>query len=127
MAKVTVTCPVYPSEDPKKVRDAVARIFPGMELNEVGDNLVGEGSLDNFSKLIRKQAILDSTRNMLLKGMRGDRTVIHLNKQVATVGKVSFAESRSILGSIDVSIEDEDLEALIDRVAPVTVDGREVR
>ncbi|UAL07762.1 MAG: hypothetical protein KRP56_00395 [Candidatus Methanogranum gryphiswaldense] len=126
MVRVTVSCPVYPSEDPKKVREAIARIFPGMELEESKWGLKGEGSLDNFSKLIRRQEILDSTRNMLFKGMHGNKTTIRLNKQVATVGKVSFAEPRAILGSIDIVIEDDDLEAVIDRIAPGTVDGREV-
>jgi predicted RNA binding protein with dsRBD fold (UPF0201 family) len=50
-----------------------------------------------------------------------------LNKQVATVGKVSFADRRPVLGAIDVVIEDDDISALIDRVAPMTVDGEEVR
>jgi uncharacterized protein len=126
MVRVIVSCPVYPSEDPKKVREAIARIFPGMELEESKLGLKGEGSLDNFSKLIRRQEILDSTRNMLFKGIRGNKTTIHLNKQVATVGKVSFAEPRAILGSLDIVIEDDDLEAVIDRIAPGTVDGREV-
>ncbi|MDR2846265.1 MAG: hypothetical protein LBV63_03185, partial [Candidatus Methanoplasma sp.] len=80
-----------------------------------------------FSKLIRKQKILDSARGVLFKGVRGNRTTIHLNKQVATVGKVSFTEPRTILGTIEVTIEDEDLELLIDRVAPETVDGEELR
>jgi predicted RNA binding protein with dsRBD fold (UPF0201 family) len=64
---------------------------------------------------------------VLFKGVRGNRTTIHLNKQVATVGKVSFTEPRTILGTIEVTIEDEDLELLIDRVAPETVDGEELR
>lgn len=89
--------------------------------------LRGPVSLDHFSKLIRRQEILDSTRAMMFKGKRGDATVIRLNKQVATVGKVSFAEQRSVLGAIEVFIEGDDLEAFIDRVAPVTVDGKEVR
>lgn len=50
-----------------------------------------------------------------------------LNKQVATVGKVSFADRRPVLGAIEVSVEDDGLEQLIDRVAPMTVDGEEVK
>lgn len=126
MTLVTITCPVNPSEDPEKVRAAIMSIFPDAEL-ELGDRgFKGTGSLDKFSKIIRRQKILDATRGVMLKNMRGCKTWVNLNKQVATVGKVSFAESRPILGAIEVCIEDESLEMLIDRVAPVTVDGEEV-
>ena len=40
---------------------------------------------------------------------------------------MSFADRNPVLGAIEVRIEDDDLEALIDRVAPMTVDGEEVR
>ncbi len=126
MVTVTLSCPVFPSEDPKKVRDAVGRIFPGEELAEEDGLISGPVSLDNFSKMIRRQQILDTTRSVLFKGLRGDRTVIRLNKQVATVGKVSFAEPRPVLGAIEISIEGDDLESFIDRLAPATVDGKEV-
>jgi predicted RNA binding protein with dsRBD fold (UPF0201 family) len=126
MTSVKVSCPIYPSEDPEKVKNAINRIFPGIELSEADGKLIGGGSLDTFSKLIRKQAILDSTRAMLFKGIRGDTTLIRLNKQVATVGIISFAEPRTVLGNIDVFIQDDDLESLINRVAPETVDGKEV-
>lgn len=123
---MTLSCPIFPSEDPKKVRDAVNRIFPGEELTEGDGEIYGPVSLDNFSKMIRRQQILDTTRLVLFKGMRDNRTLMRLNKQVATVGKVSFAEPRSILGAIEVVIEDDNLEAFIDRLAPETVDGKEV-
>ncbi len=126
MVTVTLSCPIFPSEDPKKVRDAVNRIFPGAELTEGDGEIYGPVSLDNFSKMIRRQQILDTTRSVLFKGMRDNRTLMRLNKQVATVGKVSFAEPRSILGAIEVVIEDDNLEAFIDRLAPETVDGKEV-
>lgn len=83
--------------------------------------------LDRFSQLIRKQKILDATRAILITGVRGNRTRMMLNKQVATVGKVSFADRNPVLGAIEVFVEDDDLLGLIDRVAPITVDGEEVK
>ena len=83
--------------------------------------------MDNFSHRIRKQKILDATRSVLYRGKKGsDRTVFHLNKQVAFMGKVSFSEPKAILGTIRVTVEDPDILALIDKVAPETVDGEEV-
>ncbi len=83
--------------------------------------------MDRFSQLIRRQKILDATRATLIAGVRGNRTRMMLNKQVATVGKVSFADKRPVLGAIEVTVEDDDLMGLIDRVSPVTVDGEEVK
>ena len=63
----------------------------------------------------------------MLSNVRGNSTRMSLNKQVATVGKVSFTDRRPVLGAIEVTVKDDDIEALIDRVAPMTVDGEEVR
>lgn len=126
MTLVSIFCQVNPSEDPEKVRAAIESIFPDAQL-ELGDRgFSGTAGLDRFSRLIRKQRILDATRAVLIMNTRGNRMRMDLNKQVATVGKVSFADKRPILGAIEVTIEDEDLTALIDRVAPMTVDGEEV-
>ena len=127
MAVVKVSCPVNPSEDPDKVRAAIESIFPDAELELDGKGFSGTASLDRFSKAIRSQRILDAVRGVLLANVRGNSTRMSLNKQVATVGKVSFADRRPVLGAIDVTIEDDDISALIDRVAPMTVDGEEVR
>ena len=52
--------------------------------------------------------------------------MFHLNKQVAFMGKVSFSEPKAILGTIRVTVDETDILALIDKVAPETVDGEEV-
>ena len=126
MTAVRISCPVNPSEDEEKVRSAVLSIFPDAELSLNDGRLEGEATLDRFSKAIRRQKILDATRAVMIMNSRGNTTRLSLNKQVATVGKVSFADKRPVLGAIEVTIEDDDLMALIDRVAPITVDGEEV-
>ncbi|MCL1979354.1 MAG: hypothetical protein FWG60_04275 [Methanomassiliicoccaceae archaeon] len=128
MVRVLVSCPVYPSEDQEKVRDAILNIFPDASLERTEGGFEGEAGTGRFCELIRRQKILDSTRSMMFKGVRGGRIVLHLNKQVAVVGKISFTEPRSILGTLAVTMEcDDDPEAVIDRIAPRTVDGEEVR
>ena len=126
MTAVRISCPVNPSEDEEKVRSAVLSIFPDAELSLNDGRLEGEATLDRFSKAIRRQKILDATRAVMIMNSRGNTTRLSLNKQVATVGKVAFADKRPVLGAIEVTIEDDDLMALIDRVAPITVDGEEV-
>ena len=127
MPSIEIFCPVFPSEDPEKVRTAILKVFPDAELETGEDEIKGRmDNLDRFSKQIRKQKILDTTRSVMIHGKRGDRTRFFLNKQVAFVGKVSFCEERTILGTIKVVVTDEDIDGLIDRVAPITVDGEEV-
>ena len=127
MISVKISCPVFPSEDPDKVKEAITKIFPDAEFSENDDGYECTApSLDHFSKQIRKQKILDTTRSVMIRGKRGDRTRFFLNKQVAFVGKISFCEEKTILGTIKVLVIDEDIDALIDKVAPVTVDGEEV-
>ena len=127
MLTIEIFCPVYPSEDPEKVKTAILKVFPDAELEETGDEIKGRSSsLERFSKQIRKQKILDTTRSVLIHGKRGDKTRFFLNKQVAFVGKISFCEEKTILGTIKVVLTEENLDDLIDKVAPVTVDGEEV-
>jgi len=118
---------VFPSEDPEKVREAILNIFPDASLEKDDDGFRGEASTNKFHELIRRQKILDSTRSAMFKGVRGKKIVLHLNKQVASVGKISFTEPKTILGTLTVTIETEDPEELIDKMAPRTVDGKEVR
>ncbi len=128
MTSIRIVCPVNPSEDPEKVRSAIMSIFPDAEIELRDRGFEGTApSLDGFGRKIRQQKILDAARAVLITGVRGNSTKMSLNKQVATVGKVSFADRNPVLGAIDVFIEDEDLTTFIDRVAPMTVDGEEIR
>ena len=127
MVMVSVSCPVFPSEDPEKVRGAVLNIFPDASLERTDGGFEGEASANKFQELVRRQKILDSTRSMMFKGIRGKKITLYLNKQVAAVGKISFTEPKTILGTITVTMECDDPEDLIDRIAPRTVDGEEVR
>lgn len=127
MALITARARCFPTEDPEKVRCALLNVFPDALAEQYEGGLIARsGSLSRFKELIRNQRILDSTRSALLCASTGSETRFQLNKQVAYVGKISFTEGPMPLGSIDVSIEDDDLEALVDDVAPVTVGGVEV-
>lgn len=127
MPSVHVDCPVYPSESDEKVETAIRNIFPDIYLERNDQGFTGRtDSLEKFKMQIRRQKILDTTRSILLRNSTDKRTKMHLNKQVAFVGKITFADESIILGTIEVIIEDEDIEALIDNVAPTTTEGEEI-
>ena len=126
MPLITIKAPCFPTEDPEKVRKAILNLFPDSLVEDEGGAIVAKtGSLGRFKELVRSHRILDATRRMLLRGRQGNGTSFMINKQVAFVGKVSYVEERLPLGSIEVCIEDDDLDRLIDEIAPVTVDGEE--
>ncbi len=127
MPLVTIKTPCLPTEDSEKVRKAVFNLFPDSMIEEKdGVIMARTGSLWRFKELVRSHRIIDATRRILLRGKQGNSTRFLVNKQVAFIGKISYVEERLPLGSIEVSIEDDDLDKLIDAVAPVTVNGEEV-
>ncbi len=124
MVKVVASARSYPTEDVERVRRCLLNIFPDAELREEeGKVTATTGDLSRFKELIRNHRILDSTRAVMLRGMADDAIRFLLNKQAAFVGKISFAEGNAPLGHIEVIIGGDGLEALIDDVAPRTVDG----
>ncbi len=93
-------------------------IFPDLQIEQKDEELVGTGqSIDLLEELLRNQRIRSAARTVFLKAVEGNKLTFRLNKQVAYVGKVSFAE-RSPLGDIEVMIEDDNLLDLIDSIAP---------
>lgn len=122
---------VRPTEDPAKVETAIKKIFPTLQLDRVKNSFVGESSevetLDRLHQLLRLRMVLDSARSIMRKGRRGNMVRFMLNKQVATVGKVSFTDGESPLGPIVVTLEAPDIERLIDYLAPRTREGKPIR
>lgn len=129
--RVHIEAEVRPTEDPAKVETAIKKIFPTLQLDRVKNSFVGESSevetLDRLHQLLRLRMVLDSARSIMRKGRRGNMVRFMLNKQVATVGKVSFTDGESPLGPIVVTLEAPDIERLIDYLAPRTREGKPIR
>ncbi len=118
--------PCFPTEDKEKVRQALLNIFPQSEIEENENEMIARSdSGDKLRQIILDHHIRDTARSILLCGCVGKRTFFRLNKQVASVGKISFVEGAPPLGSIDVEIEAEDLDGAIDFLAESTVEVNE--
>jgi predicted RNA binding protein with dsRBD fold (UPF0201 family) len=118
--EATVETPIRPTETAEKVRTAVLNVFPEAHLEE-GQRLRGRaGSLDRFAALLGRQRIRDSSREVLLGSIRGQRLVFHLNKQAAFAGRISFS-AHAPLGDIQVTVVSDDLRGLIQELAPATI------
>ncbi|MCK4442997.1 MAG: hypothetical protein KAW09_00530 [Thermoplasmata archaeon] len=107
-----------PTENVDKVMKSMLNIFPDLQIEQQDEELVGTGqSIDLLEEILRNQRIRSAARKVFHNSVDGNKLTFRLNKQVAYVGKVNFAE-RSPLGDIEVTIEDDNLMVLIDRIAP---------
>jgi predicted RNA binding protein with dsRBD fold (UPF0201 family) len=121
MVQISIRVPVFPTEVPEKVILAVTNIFPDAILTfEDEHTLSGHASdIMHFAQLIKNAKIRDTVRAMLYKNLKSGKTHFNLNKQAAYAGVVSFAVGEP-LGEISVEIEDANIHALIDTIAPDT-------
>ncbi len=126
--KIVVSVPVYPSEDIDKVKQAVSNLLETPNFNELRTNAVTyltcileeRAELDKLREMLEKERIRNAARRLLRKNRSKDRLVFFLNKQAAYVGRVSFSEAHgeSPLGPIQFKVESNDIDSLIDWIAP---------
>jgi len=114
--RMVVRC--FPTEERATVAEAITKLFPDAVVEDDDPMTARAGSVDVFAELLARQRIRSAARKMLRRGMSGEETHFKLNKQVATLGKVSFAVGEQPLGDIEVVIRAEDIARLIDVIAP---------
>ena len=128
--EATISVPVRDTEVTDRVKDTVTNLFPNAELRSERGEIVGTThSLDQFSELLHRQAILDTARSEFFRRQSGPYFSFSLKKQAAFQGVVNFAVGEeSELGEIDVEVrvDDPDVDSYIDHVAPPTEEGRPI-
>ncbi|MDK2789522.1 MAG: uncharacterized protein PWP15_29 [Methanothermococcus sp.] len=123
---------IKPTEDIEKIKKAMVNIFPDVKIAIEEDEkyILGEATdISRFKELIRSQAILDTARMILEKGIRKKHsepylTTFKINKQAAFVNNLNFDED--IHGGMKIKIiaeEGEDLMKIIKDIAPRTKNG----
>lgn len=117
--------PYYPTEDLTILKKALKNIFPDLKIQHdpSGCTFTGKGkSIVEFGELLKRHRIRDTARSILLRGIEGNTTRFKLNKQTAVVGKINFVGIREpqVLGEIDVELSHNNLDELIDEIAPLT-------
>jgi len=120
MPEIRLSARCFPTEDREKIISGIKSIFPDAEIDGDDPIIAISSSLDMFAELLKKQRIRDAARRIMRRHIRGQSTSFSLNKQVATVGKISFSEEEHPLGDIEMTIFADELEPLIDIVAPNT-------
>ena len=127
---VEITAPVMDTEVTDRVKDAVRNLFPGAEIREAPGEIIAEvHSLEHFSELLHRQAILDTARGEFFRTLAGNTFEFELKKQPAFEGVVNFAVGNpDELGDVHVRVRvtEPTAEEYIDHVAPPTEDGTPV-
>jgi predicted RNA binding protein with dsRBD fold (UPF0201 family) len=127
---VRVVAPVSPTEVTERVADAVRELFPSATIREEPGRVVGDGhGLDELSRRLHEQEILDSARREFDRRADEDGFSFALKKQAAHEGVVNFAVgSPDELGDIDVqvTVHEPSVAEYVDLVAPETVEGEPV-
>ncbi len=119
--KVKLEASIAPSEDPAKVRAAMVNVFgDSLYSFEEGERMLRASSDDPKSirrlhDQLRDRHVRGAARRLLMAGRKGDRATVMLNRQAATAGVLALCstEEESSLGPIYLSVESEQLEALI--------------
>jgi predicted RNA binding protein with dsRBD fold (UPF0201 family) len=127
---VEITAPVYDTEVTDRVASAISSIVPEAEIEQrPGERAAKTHSLDHFSELLHRQAILDTARNVFFENRRGDGFSFALKKQAAFEEVVNFAVGETDeLGElhVHVTVREPSVDEFIDHIAPPTEDGKPV-
>lgn len=120
--KIEVKAEIHPTEDPNKLKDIVEKTFPGLSISLSEDLVHGKSSdietLKRFKRQLRSQGIRDSARRLMRESFGRGYLKFMLNRQALTMDKIGFTDGESPLGPIEVKVESEDLDGLIDYLAP---------
>jgi predicted RNA binding protein with dsRBD fold (UPF0201 family) len=126
MVEIRLTAKCFPTEDRDKVVGAITKLFPDAEITGDDPIVARSTSIDAFGELLKRYRIRDAARAVMRRGLSRGSISFMLNKQVAAVGKVSFSEENHPLGDLEVTIVSDDINGLIDSIAPNTrCDGME--
>jgi predicted RNA binding protein with dsRBD fold (UPF0201 family) len=125
---VHVEADVNPTESEAKVKQAIENVFgniptqtkPLHKTNLMVAEAEGQGALEKFHNLLRRERIRSAARPVLFEGIDKKTISFCLNKQVAYAGHISFSKevNESPLGPIKVKITCENPRELVEWLVP---------
>ena len=141
-AQITISTPLYGTEDPVLVRKALSSIVdpvevelenPDSQTNTPIYQVIGKYNkihiLRPLYRQLRNQRIVQSARGILRRSIRNDRLMLFFHKQAAVSGYIHFCavSDESPLGPIQLSIAHQNFEWFIDWLTPETEHGKIIR
>ena len=112
--KVEIRTPIYPTEDPDKIKKCLSKVFPEAFLEVKDKHLIVEShSLETFTEIIEEMRIRDTVRSYLEDRMTGEKCRFTISKQATCNRKVNLSDEDQPLGGIHVTIESDQIERFI--------------
>ncbi|MHA1929087.1 MAG: RNA-binding domain-containing protein, partial [Candidatus Thorarchaeota archaeon] len=136
--KIQITCPVFPTEDEKRIEGALSNLFhhAGVkychleQCSNISFNLTERNELSVLRQYIHELRIIDVVRRRLEANLNGTVTSFNLDKQAASLGKLRLLDDTDdapSLGSIEIIIDfknETELDSFMSWFVPLTKDGR---
>ncbi len=118
---VRLEASVSPSEDRRKVAEAITNILGGAryDFSETAEGIrvesVDASCLERIHEQLRDRQVRGAARRRMLAGREGNRTTVMVNRQAASVGVLAMCdqEGESPLGPSYMTLEAEKLDELI--------------
>jgi len=118
--KIEAYCSIYPSEDPKKVEQAITNILDNVEIKISTEAIRATStnleSLKKIYKTIQSHKTQNTYRRQLNQNLDNESTWFYLNKQAAFVNTISVCSEsdESPLGPIKIIFESKNIEQALD-------------
>ena len=103
MNMITISTPVFATENKKKLMDAIQKMFPEAEFKETKTKIEAQGELELLSQIklkIEEKRIKNTVRYLL-----AEHGCLKLNKQALVAGKLNFVEEEYTLGNVEIKTE----------------------
>lgn len=118
--KIEAACEVNPSEDPKKLEQALGNILDNAEFHSYDGSLMAiSNEIESLSKIhesIQNHNTQKTYWRLLNNNLDGNSAWFYLNKQAAFVNNVAICEhdDESPLGPIKITIQSKSIERIIE-------------
>ncbi len=118
--RIDAYCSIYPSENPKKVEEAVSNVLVGMKFEINNDTLNATSknleSLSKIYEMIHSRKSQKNYRRQLNQNLLDDSTWFYLNKQAAFSNVIALCSEaeESPLGPIKVILNSKNVDRVIE-------------
>ena len=118
--KVEAYCPLFPSEDPSKLRKTLENILHDTDIKETPNSIKAISksltSLEKIYDVIQSRRSQRAYRRQLMTNLRDDNTWFYLNKQAAFMNTIALCaeDEESPLGPIKIILTSKNIEMIID-------------
>ncbi len=118
--KIDAYCSINPSEDPKKVEQAISNILDDVDISFTNESLKATSSnLESLQKIyesIHSHQSKNAYRRQLNQNLRDDSSWFYLNKQAAFANTIALCSEseESPLGPIKIVLTSKDIDVIIE-------------